>query len=280
MGRARIFPREVVRILTPTGGYLRDFTHTLQPYAGCQFRCSYCYVREMSVQRANPHRLPWSEWIAPKTNAPERLLRDAQRGVLANARIFCSSATDPYVPIERKWRLTRGCLAVLAQHPPAFLTLQTRSPLVLRDLDLLAHIPTALVSMTITTDDERVRRLLEPNAPSIALRIDALARLRTAGVPTQVAVSPLLPCDPARLARRLEPVADRVVVDDFFRGDGAGGRRSRVALEQLRAAGYPAWAEPGYADAAIEIFRTVFGAQRVGVSAAGFAAPIEPCAPG
>lgn len=274
MGRARIFPREVRRILTPTGGYLRDFTHTLQPYAGCQFRCSYCYVREMSVQRANPYRLPWSEWIAPKTNAPERLLREAQRGVLAGARIFCSSATDPYTPIERKWRLTRGCLEVLVQHPPAFLTVQTRSPLVLRDVDLLARIPSARVSVTITTDDERVRRLLEPNAPSIALRVGALARLRAAGVPTQAAVSPLLPCDPKRLAALLEPVADRIVIDDFFRGDGAGGRRSRAALVQLRAAGYAAWAEPGYADAAIEIFRNVFGTQRIGVSAKGFAAPI------
>jgi DNA repair photolyase len=274
MGRARIFPREVSRILTPTGGYLRDFTHTLQPYAGCQFRCSYCYVREMSVQRANPYRLPWSEWIAPKTNAPECLLREAQRGVLAGARIFCSSATDPYTPIERKWRLTRGCLEVLVQHPPAFLTMQTRSPLVLRDVDLIARIPSARVSVTITTDDERVRRLLEPNAPSIALRVGALAKLRAAGVPTQAAVSPLLPCDPKRLATLLEPVADRIVIDDFFCGDGAGGRRSRAALVQLRAAGYAAWAEPGYADAAIEIFRNVFGTQRIGVSAKGFAAPI------
>lgn len=274
MGRARIFPRAVARILTPTGGYLRGFTHTLQPYAGCQFRCAYCYVREMSVQRANPHRLPWSAWIAPKTNAPERLLREAQRGALDGARVFCSSATDPYTPIERQWRLTRGCLEVLVQHPPAFLTLQTRSPLVLRDVDLIARIPTAVVSVSITTDDERVRRLLEPNAPSIALRVAALAKLRAAGVPTQAAVSPLLPCDPERLARMLEPVADRVVLDDFFRGDGAGGRRSRAAIEALRAAGYAAWTEPGYADAATELFRTIFGPHRLGLSAAGFATPL------
>jgi DNA repair photolyase len=274
MGRARIFPREVTRILTPTGGYLRGFTHTLQPYAGCEFSCGYCYVREMSVQRANPFRLPWSEWIAPKTNAAARLLRDAQRGQLGGARVFCSSATDPYTPAERKWEITRSCLEVMAQHAPAFLTLQTRSPLVQRDVDVIARIPTVLVSVSVTTDDERVRRLLEPNAPGIALRIGALAALRAAGVATQAAVSPLLPGDALRLARRLEPVADRVVVDDFFRGDGAGGRRSQVALERLRAAGFAAWAEPGYADAAIEIFRGVFGAERVGVSAEGFAAPL------
>jgi DNA repair photolyase len=274
MSRARVFPREVTRILTPTGGYLRGFTHTLQPYAGCEFSCGYCYVRELSVQRANPYRLPWSDWIAPKTNAPARLLRDAQRGALDAARVFCSSATDPYTPAERNWRLTRGCLEVMAQRPPAFLTLQTRSPLVQRDADLLARIPTALVSITVTTDDERVRKLLEPDSPSIALRIDALAALRAAGVPTQAAVSPLLPCDAERLARRLERVADRVVLDDFFRGDGAGGRRSRAALDRLRAAGFGDWAQPGYADAAIDTFRRVFGEERVGVSATGFAAPL------
>jgi hypothetical protein len=97
-----------------------------------------------------------------------------------------------------------------------------------------------------------------------------LAALREAGVETQAAVSPLLPGDAERLAMRLEPVADRVVVDDFFRGDGAGGSRSRTALARLRDAGFGSWTEPGYSDAAIEIFRRVFGADRVGVSAEGF----------
>jgi DNA repair photolyase len=271
MGRARVFPRTTARALTPTGGYLAGFTHSLQPYAGCEFSCLYCYVRELAVQRANPWRLPWSEWIAPKTDVARRLRREAARGATREARIFCSSATDPYVPIERRLGLTRACLEVLAERPPALLVVQTRSPFVVRDADLLARIPTAVASVSVGTDDERARRLVEPNAPGIGLRIAALARLRAAGVRTQAAVSPLLPGDPERLARRLEPVAGRVVVDDFFRGDGAGGRRSRAALARLRAAGFAAWAEPGYADEAIAVFRRVFGPERVGVSAAGFA---------
>ncbi len=270
MARARIFPRRSARALTPTGGYLAGFTHSLQPYVGCQFSCRYCYVRELTVQRANPYRLPWSLWISPKLDVAERLRREAARGRTRDARIFCSSATDPYVPLERRLGLTRGCLEVLAAHPPALLVVQTRSPFIVRDAALLARMPTAIASLSITTDDDGVRRLLEPNAPGISLRIETLARLRAAGVRTQAAVSPLLPCDPERLARRLEPVADRVVVDDFFRGDGAGGRRSRAALDQLRAAGFASWAEPGYADAAIAAFRRIFGAERVGVSAAGF----------
>jgi len=257
-------------ILTRTGGYLSGFTHTLQPYAGCQFSCRYCYVREMAVQRANPFGLPWSRWIAPKTNAPELLARAAGRGTLARARIFCSSATDPYTPLERRLALTRGCLEVMAAHPPAALVVQTRSPLVLRDVALLRRLPRAGVSFTVTTADETVRRRFEPDSPRVARRIATLAALRAAGVPVQAAIAPLLPGDPARLAELLAPVVDRVVVDDFFRGDGAGGRRSTAALKALRTQGFGAWAEPGYAAEATALLRRVLGPARVVESQAGF----------
>jgi len=156
------------------------------------------------------------------------------------------------------------------EHPPAALVVQTRSPLVVRDVDLLARIPSLLASVTVATDDESVRRLFEPNAPGTGLRLDALAKLRAAGVRTQAALSPLLPCDPERLARLLDPVVDRVVVDDFFRGDGAAGRRSDAALAKLRALGLGAWAERGYADAAVEVLRRRLGSERVKISRAGF----------
>jgi uncharacterized Fe-S cluster-containing radical SAM superfamily protein len=187
----RSFPREVKQILTRTGGFLAGFTHSLQPYTGCEFSCVYCYVREMAVQKTNPFGLPWSEWIAPKTNAPELLRRVAERGRLGEARIFCSSSTDPYTPQERRFELTRGCLEVMVRHPPAALVLQTRSPLVVRDAALLARLPRTVASVTVTTDDEAVRRLLEPNSPAIERRLDALRRLRAAGVRTQAAVAPL-----------------------------------------------------------------------------------------
>jgi DNA repair photolyase len=270
VGRARVFPREARSILTRTGGFLSGFTHSLQPYAGCQFSCAYCYVREMAVQKANPFGLDWGRWVAPKRNAPELLNALAVRGGLARARIFCSSVTDPYTPLERRLGLTRGCLEVMARHPPAALVVQTRSPLVLRDAALLRAIPRAVVSVTVTTDDEAVRRLLEPDSPSLERRLAALRALREAGVRTQAAVAPLLPGDPERLARKLDAVADRVVLDDFFRGDGAGGRRSGAALALLRARGFGAWAEPGYARRAGEVLRAVLGPDRVVESQDGF----------
>lgn len=270
MSRARVFVREARSILTPTGGYLSGYTHTLQPYAGCEFSCVYCYVREMMPQRTSPEGLAWSRWIAPKKNAPELLARAAESGRLAAARLFCSSVTDPYTPLERRLGLTRGCLEVMLRTPPAALVVQTRSPLVARDAALLARIPGAAVSMTVATDDEAVRRVFEPNAPGTELRIEALRRLRAAGVPTQAAVAPLLPGDPERLARRLDPVVDRVVVDDFFRGDGAGGRRSRAALRRLAERGFPEYTRPERADAVLAAFRAVLGPARVGFSREGF----------
>ena len=263
-------PRESRQILTRTGGFLRAFTHTLQPYVGCEFSCVYCYVREMTVQRANPYGLPWSRWISPKTNAPALLAARARRGGMERLRLFCGSTTDPYTPLERRLGLTRGCLEVLVARPAGALVLQTRSPLVLRDRDLLTRLERALVSVTVATDDEAVRRVFEPDAPGTRLRVEALMELRRAGVRTQAAVAPLLPGDPERLARWLDPAVDRVVVDDFFQGDGAGGSRSQAALERLREQGHTSFCEPGYAEEAIACFRRVLGSERVLISKAGF----------
>jgi DNA repair photolyase len=126
------------------------------------------------------------------------------------------------------------------------------------------------VSLTITTSDEAVRRLFEPDSPSVARRLETLGALRAAGVRTQAAIAPLLPGDVSELAARLDPVVDRVVVDDFFRGDGAGGARSRAALKVLETQGFAAWSQPGYAAEATAILRRTLGTERVVESQAGF----------
>jgi DNA repair photolyase len=267
MPRTRIEQADARTILTRTSGYLSGFTHSLQPYAGCQFSCRYCYVRETTVQRANRFGLPWSRWLIAKRNAPELLARAR----LDSARIFMSSATDPYTPVERKLGITRRCLEVLARRPPAALVLQTRSPLVVRDVDLLVRIPRLAVSITVTTCDERVRRLLEPDSPRFTRRLATLAELKRAGLRVQAAIAPLLPGDVGALARALSPHVDRVVLDDFFRGDGAGGRRSTAALRTLEAAGYGAFTQPGYAEDAERLLRAELGTERVALSQAGFA---------
>src|SRR5690348_11838198 len=136
-----------------------------------------------------------------------------------------SSSTDPYQPQEVKEQVTRGLLEVMAEERPDFLFVQTRSPLVTRDIDLLLRLgERTRVSMTIETDLEPVRRRLTPAAPPIAARMLAVKKLAEAGIPVQATVAPLLPCSD-EFPRKLAEIVDRVCVDDFFMGDRSHGKR-------------------------------------------------------
>lgn len=218
-------PSEARSILTPQhkgvlSGY---YSYTLNPYRGCAFGCRYCYAKEFT----HDDRLErsWGSWVEPKLNAPRLLYEAALK--LADARVFMSSATDPYQPLERKYRLTRACLEVmLAMIPgPRFVHIHTRSPFVLDDLGLLLAFEDRIeVNVSITTNDDYVRKLFEPTAPSIERRLETVRKLREAGVPVRVAVSPVLPSDPADLARRVEQVSERAFVDSirFPKPEGYG----------------------------------------------------------
>ena len=106
---------EARSLLTPTGGYLGDFTHSLNPYQGCVFGCSYCYVAWAPVAARDPR--PWGRYVKAKTNAPEVLARELARHPPDTLRIFMASATDPYQPPERRLGLTRRLLEALVARP-------------------------------------------------------------------------------------------------------------------------------------------------------------------
>jgi DNA repair photolyase len=267
------------RALTPTGGFLGGFGYSLNPYVGCAFGdrggCPFCYVRALPVARSRPG--PWGSWVISKSNLLELLARELrgleQSGKLERAAVFMSSATDPYQGIERRMRLTRGALELFVRHPPRRLLLQTRSPMIERDLDLLLRLgPHVIASITVETDDEQVRRALTPTSPSIARRLAAASRLRAAGVFVQLAVSPMMPNDPERLAELADSAADRVVVDTYFDGDGALGRRSRaLGMGELYARlGYEGWFRPGAERELMAAMRARLGAERVLFSREGF----------
>ncbi|CAM5785874.1 radical SAM protein [Brevibacillus borstelensis] len=115
-------------ILSEVKGYLDvGFTHSLNPYSGCAFFCTYCYVREMPIQRFKD--IPWGEWVDIKTNAAENYLAEVVRLRRRNKsiNIFMSSATDPYQPLDRKVALTRRILEAMIEMPPDLLQIQTRS---------------------------------------------------------------------------------------------------------------------------------------------------------
>ena len=191
-GAAAIEYAEVRDILTRATGFMDAYDFTLNPYAGCAFACTYCYAAFFS--HTTEKRDSWGRWVRVKQNAVERLAR--RRGSLDGKRIYMSSVTDPYQPIERKLELTRKLLEVLAAKHRPKLVVQTRSPDVLRDVDLfealVANGGFVQVNITVTTDDEDVRREFEPACPGNARRLEAARELVAAGVDTCVTMTPLL----------------------------------------------------------------------------------------
>jgi DNA repair photolyase len=183
------------------------YPYALNPYTGCQHACAYCYARFM--QRYSGHQEPWGEFVDVKINAPELLAREITRK--RPGRVLVSGVCDPYQPLEAKYRLTRQCLEILLEHRWP-LTIQTRSPLVLRDMDLLSRGAELEVGMSITTADDRVRRLFEPHAPTIEARINALGVLHDDGIRTFVMIAPILP-GAEELAKLLEGRVDHVILD-------------------------------------------------------------------
>jgi len=221
---------------------------------------------------------PWGEWAEAKRGDPATLKRELARAAAKGpVAVFFSSATDPYQPLEAKLRLTRGLLEAMAEAetPPDFVLLQTRGPLVTRDIDALRRLGARVrVSMTVETDLEDVCRALTPSAPPLAGRLRALRELADAGIAVQAAVSPLLPHTPA-FAELLAAAAPRIVLDDYFRGDGSAGRRSeRLGMRELYAErGWSEWYSPRKLDELAEELRKRMPPGAVAVSAEGFAPP-------
>ena len=275
----RYIEQDTTRALTPTGGFLSGFGFSLNPYIGCAFGdsggCPFCYVRALPVARASGGA--WGSWVIAKRNLCERLEQEleglARTGKLDNTTIFMSSATDPYQGWERRMRLTRGALELFCRFRPRRVLLQTRSPMVERDIDVLRCLGEhVIVSITLETDDDEVRRRLTPTSPSVGRRLQTACRLRAAGIFVQLAIAPMMPNDPERFAELAAASADRVVIDTYLDGDGSGGRRSRaLGIPQLyRRLGYEGWFEKGAELALLEAMKSRLGAYRVLFSREGF----------
>jgi uncharacterized Fe-S cluster-containing radical SAM superfamily protein len=172
-------------LLNKGTGFLSGYSHSLNPYTGCAFACSYCYVRQMPVSTFRNSE--WGTWIDIKKDAAstfqKELLRAKAKGPVT---IFMSSSTDPYQPIEHKEKITQSLLEIMVDNPPDFLLVQTRSPLVRRDIKMLQQLGTKVrVSMTVETDREDIRKHFAPYAPPIPARLKTLQLLAEFGIPTQ-----------------------------------------------------------------------------------------------
>jgi DNA repair photolyase len=181
--------------------------YVVNPYTGCQHGCSYCYARFM--KRVTGHQEPWGEFVDVKVNAAELLRKEITKK--KRAGVWVSGVCDPYQPLEAEYRLTRQCLEVLARNDWPVI-IQTRSPLVLRDMDIIKNARNFEVGFSVTTADDAVRKLFEPNAPPIEDRIAALDILHRTGIRTYAMVAPVLP-GAEGLAALLKGKIDYVIID-------------------------------------------------------------------
>jgi DNA repair photolyase len=206
--------REVKAKTILSASKIRDYV--INPYIGCQHGCSYCYARFM--KRFTGHLEPWGEFVDVKINAAELL----QKEILKKKRgeVWVSGVCDPYQPLEAKYLLTRKCLELLAHyHWPAII--QTRSPMVLRDIDIIKAAPEFSVGFSITTADDNIRRLFELNAPPIKARINALAVLHQAGIKTYAMIAPVLP-GAETIVELIEGKVDYLLIDRMNYNNAGG----------------------------------------------------------
>lgn len=228
-------------ILTKTSGFIAEagFTHSLSPSRNCTFGCTYCYVPTMGLYGGlKPEDWQrWGQFTTYKSNAAELLKRELRAG----QSIYCSPLVDPYQPAEAEERMMPRILDALIDAPPRVFTIQTRGPLILRDVALLQKLAlraTLRVSFSITTNRDDVRRLYEPHCASFEERLDVVRTLRDADIETYATLAPLLPCDPEVLARAAIEATGRDLIGDplHIRSTKRHGATTREAAFKISAA--------------------------------------------
>ena len=275
--------RNVRSILTRTTGFLVTVSsHSLQPYRGCTFGRALCgagcYVRHNGFLTRG---LPWGSFLEARTNAAEayRDQYEAERlwgrGKCGRFGVFMSSSTDPFVPQEDRFRVTRRVLEAMGDLPPDLLIVQSHTHRVAlyRELYLeLAARCELRVHISIESDRDRLPGL-PPPASSVARRLEAATALRKIGIRTVITVSPLQPIrDPSAFFERIAEAADAVVIDHFIGGDGtpAGTRTRQTALPEAMSRVDPDSVALEYRDRMVEAARRAMPG-RVGVHIDGFA---------
>jgi len=171
------------------------FETSLNPYRGCEHGCIYCYARPTHEYLGFSAGLDFESKIMVKTNAPELLRMELESPHWEPQTLVMSGVTDPYQPVEKKLRITRGCLEVLAKfrNPVAIIT---KNRLVTRDIDLLRELAgysAVAVNISVTSLDPKLQRVLEPRTSSPEARLDTIRQLRTTGIPAGVMVAPIIP---------------------------------------------------------------------------------------
>lgn len=225
-GPARVEYARSHAILNKGVGMLQGVDYSLNPYVGCQFGCSYCYAANFQIDE---RKETWGKWVRVKENAVA-LIKRAKN--LDGKCVMIGSATDPYQPIEAKLQLTRSILEALAAiRPQPRVSVVTRSPLSERDIDVFRCFKSFRISMSITTDDDEIRKAFEPGCPSIQRRMQALEAIVRSGIDGHANLAPLLPMrDPLGHLRNLRSIGvKKVWINPFLKGSGQFSSSTRDA---------------------------------------------------
>lgn len=224
----RYEPITTKSILNPVKASSMPFEWSINPYRGCQHGCSFCYARATHSFLGLEANDTFQNHILLKENAPEMLAAQLQKWARSKHRIgrrgaiAIGTATDPYQPAEAKALLTRKCLEVLANYPVS-VSITTRSPLILRDMDLLKRISAVSVNISVNTLDRKVWRCMEPSSPDPYQRMNTLRRLTEEGIQAGIFLAPILPFltdDPENIRKIAEAAARnraRFVIPSFLR---------------------------------------------------------------
>ncbi|WP_174297474.1 PA0069 family radical SAM protein [Sphingomonas bacterium] len=227
------------------------FDRSINPYRGCEHGCIYCFARPTHAFHDLSPGLDFESRLFAKPDAPALLRAELSRPGYLVQPMALGTNTDPYQPIERHWRITRGVLEVLAQtgHP---VTITTKSDRVLRDLDLLSAMAArglASVCMSITSLDPKVAGTVEPRAPHPERRLAAVRRLADAGVPITVSIAPVIPA-----------ITDHEIEHIVERAARAGARAAffiPVRLPHEVAPLFRAWLDEHFPDRAAKVMATI-----------------------
>jgi DNA repair photolyase len=227
------------------------FDRSVNPYRGCEHGCIYCFARPTHAYHDLSPGLDFETRLFAKPDAPALLRAEiSRRGYVCKPLAFGTN-TDPYQPIEADWRITRGCIEVLAEtnHP---LTITTKSNRVTRDIDLLAPMAAkglAAVMISVTSLDPKVAMTVEPRAPHPERRLAAIRQLSDAGIPTFVSLSPVIPA-----------ITDHEMEHIMERAAEAGARRAfflPVRLPHEVAPLFRAWLDEHFPDRAGKVMATI-----------------------
>jgi DNA repair photolyase len=243
IGPRTVFLRDATRgIVARNSSPDVGFDVSVNPYRGCEHGCVYCYARPTHEYLGFSAGLDFESRILVKLDAPALLRRELSSPRWRPQVLAMSGVTDPYQPVERKLRITRGCLEVLAEfcNPVSIIT---KNHLVTRDSDVLARLAAhdaVVVNVSVTSLDEKLQRVMEPRTSTPRRRLSAIEQLAAAGIPVRVLVAPVIP-----------GLTDHEMSDILRAASGAGARAaSYVTLRLPHAVGplFEAWLERHFPD--------------------------------